>query len=129
MDTHDGPARRLWMGPQFKFQAVANQRSPFEPMNLLRTGPTAILDSQEEIETRRVAMSAPMPIMRRAQLSDQFSVPGSSMPTIEVGSGTFDRVGQLADYGHFPGEDRVRESLEDAIEDTNPPSSARRLCE
>ena len=86
-------------------------------------------ESQEEIETRRVERSAPMPIMRRAQLSDQFSVPGSSMPTIEVGSGTFDRVGQLVDYGHFPGEDRVRESLEDAIEDTNPPSTARRLCE
>lgn len=129
MDTHDGPARRLWMGPQFKFQAKNNQRSPFEPVNSGLMRPTAILDSQEEIETRRVERSAPMPIMRRAQLSDQFSVPGSSMPTIEVGSGTFDRVGQLVDYGHFPGEDRVRESLEDAIEDTNPPSTARRLSD
>ena len=46
MDTHDGPARRLWMGPQFKFQAKNNQRSPFEPVNSGLMRPTAILDSK-----------------------------------------------------------------------------------
>lgn len=129
MDTHDGPARRLWMGPQFKFSLIQSENNPFAGVGPIASyRPSALLDSQEELEGRRIQESAPMPIMRhRPQLSDQFSVPGSST-TIEVGSGTFDRVGLLADYGHFLGEDKVRQTLADAMNDEELLHDSRRLC-
>ena len=127
MDTHDGPARRLWMGPQFKFSVIQSDNSPFAGI-ASNFRASAVLDSQEELEGRRIQESAPISIMRhRAQLSDQFSVPGSSVPTIEVGSGNFDRVRQLVEYDHFLGEDKVRQTLADAINDENT-HDTRRLC-
>ena len=130
MDTHDGPARRLWMGPQFKFSLRQSEVNPFGgPTGAYR--PSALLDSQEDLEGRRIQESAPMPIARhcRSHRSDQFTIPGSSVPTIEVGSGTFDRVGQQVDFGHFLGEEKVRQTLADAMNDPiGSPDTGRRLC-
>ena len=52
MSTYDGPARRLWMGPQFKFSI---QNNGFDCFN--RT--SAVLHSEEEMK-----QSAPLPIAR-----------------------------------------------------------------
>ena len=52
MSTYDGPARRLWMGPQFKFSI---QNTGIDCFN--RT--SAVLHSEEEIK-----QSAPLPITR-----------------------------------------------------------------
>ena len=127
MDTHDGPARRLWMGPQFKFTQVQSDSNPFQCAT--SRVPSALLDSQEDLEGRRIQQSAPMPILRRRDfVSEQFSIPGSSGPTIEVGSGTFDRVGQQVDFGNsFIGEEKVRQTLFDAMNDETEHNN-RRLC-
>ena len=61
MSTYDGPARRLWMGPQFKFSI---QNNGFDCFN--RT--SAVLHSEEEMK-----QSAPLPIARYFHISKWFS--------------------------------------------------------
>ena len=61
MSTYDGPARRLWMGPQFKFTSMA---PPTNQQFEYRTS-SAILQSEESMKTR---VSAPLPITRYLQL-------------------------------------------------------------
>lgn len=99
MSTYDGPARRLWMGPQFKFSI---QNNGFDCFN--RT--SAVLHSEEEMK-----QSAPMPIARRRREAS------SGNHTIEVGSGHFDRINQL-EYGSYcSGEEKVSEKLREAMND------------
>jgi len=49
MNTHDSPARRLWMGPQFRFvqNTTGNHESPFERRH---SPESALLNSQEDIQ-------------------------------------------------------------------------------
>lgn len=110
MSTYDGPARRLWMGPQFKFTSMTpptNQQFEYNTSS-------AILQSEESMKTR---VSAPLPIMRRRRENSG----GASATTIEVGSGHFDRLNHMIDcgsqgQGSFCGEVKISQ-LADAIDD------------
>jgi hypothetical protein len=51
MSTYDGPARRLWMGPQFKFSSINSTDQYYSKQS-------ALLQSEEEIK-----QSAPLPIL------------------------------------------------------------------
>ena len=135
MNTHDSPARRLWMGPQFRFvqNTTGNHESPFERRH---SPESALLNSQEDIQLS-LEQSKPkaMPNRIPAHLSgknffsfkikvhlDQFTVPGNSCPTIEIGSGHFD-----AFQGPGSGEDRVKQTLAEAMLDEEK-ESTRRIC-
>ena len=59
MSTYDGPARRLWMGPQFKFTSMAPSTNT--QLDFQRSPSSAILQSEESMKTR---VSAPLPITR-----------------------------------------------------------------
>jgi len=120
MNTHDSPARRLWMGPQFRFvqNKTGNHESPFERRH---SPESALLNSQEDIQIS-LEQSKPkaMPNRIPAHLSDQFTVPGNSCPTIEIGSGHFD-----AFQGPGSGEDRVKQTLAEAMLDEEKESTRR----
>jgi len=114
MSTYDGPARRLWMGPQFKFTSMAPSTNT--QLDFQRSPSSAVLQSEESMKTR---VSAPLPITRRRRENSGGTGAG---PTIEVGSGHFDRLNHMIDCGShhnpgsFCGEVKISQ-LADAIDD------------
>ena len=136
MNTHDSPARRLWMGPQFRFvqNTTGNHDSPFER----RLSPeSALLNSQEDIQIQleqskpkampnripaHISGKKPAITLHLTSSTDQFTVPGNSCPTIEIGSGHFD-----AFQGPGSGEDRVKQTLAEAMLDEQK-ETTRRIC-
>ena len=62
MSTYDGPARRLWLGPQFKFTSMA------PPNNFDYRATSAVLQSEESLKR----VSAPLPITRYEAIFNTF---------------------------------------------------------
>lgn len=139
MDTHAGPHRRLWMGPQFIFKPISQPSSA----TVLSSTSSALLDDCHE-GSRTVEMTADELDFKSLNLQPQRSEPlntprpgraelvraqtwgegsSASAASIEYGSGSFDQTANLLEVscGSCPDSlsfQRLNSNMEEHLKQT-----------